>query len=187
MYEYYAVLQTEMEDLQPGAAAPAPAAVAAGADADEVEALWTELSMLQETVKAAAEGNASELGDCNAAMEENSRIASAACASLEAKVSSLAMEPAAAATPDFTGEQVAELEAVVVVLDETVANMAAQVGLRMDLTEAACLSRVEWLDRRLCVVEGKPPMDVPVSQLTGHLDAVKVLTAAAAVAAAAPA
>ena len=139
--------------------------------------------MLQETVKAASEGNESGLGDCNAALEENSRITAAACSALETQLSALAQQPAATAAPAVSGEEVAELEAVVDVLDETVANMAAQVGGRMELTEAACLSRVEWLDRRLCVVEGKPPMEVPVSQMTGHLDVVKVLTAAAAAAA----
>eukprot|EP01046_Picozoa_sp_COSAG06_P015025 COSAG06_NODE_950_length_11350_cov_12.434984_2_plen_184_part_00 len=162
MYEYYAVLQTEMEDLQPsGAPAPAPAPVAAPApaavDPDEVEALWTELSTLQTTVT------------------DGLAAAAAAAASSAPAPAAPVEEPAAQ-----QAQQVAELEVVVDVLDDTVAKMAEEVGKRMELTEAACLSRVEWLDRRICTIEGKSPQ--PVSQLTGHLDPVKVLAAAAAAA-----
>ena len=66
-----------------------------------------------------------------------------------------------------------ELSTVLDVLDGTVAQMATEVSKRMELTEAACLSRVEWLDRRLCVIEGKPVQ--PVSHLTGALDRSLVL------------
>ena len=78
------------------------------------------------------------------------------------------------------------------------AELATQVGTRMELTEMACLSRVrptshkqqslcqwnsivacrqvEWLDRRLGVVEGRP-IDAPsnISALTGGVDMGRLL------------
>lgn len=70
--------------------------------------------------------------------------------------------------PQRETERIDELSTVLDVLDSTVEQMAIEVSKRMELTEAACLSRVEWLDRRLCGIEGKPVQ--PVSQLTGALD-----------------
>lgn len=126
-----------------------------------------------------------DFAEHKAAAEQHWRTSAAALAAVEERISTKSAElqmtssPSPLSTAEATADQppqqnhtlvqqeLDELSAVLDVLDDSVAQMAGEVAKRMELTETACLSRVEWLDRRLCVIEGKPVQ--PLSQLTDAL------------------
>jgi murein L,D-transpeptidase YcbB/YkuD len=145
-----------------------------------------EAAALQSGLRQAADSRDEEFADHKAAAEQHWRTSAAALAAIEESISAMSVQPQLASVPSqlaSTAEATAdeapqqnqalgqqeldELSAVLDVLDDSVAQMAGEVAKRMELTETACLSRVEWLDRRLCVIEGKPVQRV--SQLTGAL------------------